>query len=124
MKIKILVLAMFIFSSCGNEGGSVLNNENSPQAVARKFIKSLDKKNVEEAKKYCTLKTAQYLDFLIKMGAKTSTPHQVDDFELRDSIVGKVAYVFYKKPATEAQRDPLRLISENGTWKVDFVTPN
>jgi hypothetical protein len=120
--ITVLVSFLLLFCACGKDWGISAPSSNSPQSIARKFIKSMEEKNVEEAKSYCTPASAKFLDMLIKMGAYTDSSKFGKDFELRDSIVGDIAYVFHEKPMTEAQKQPMRMLKVNGEWKIDFPT--
>ena len=108
-----LISFFFLLSSC--------QDSNKPQAIARKFIISMNEKKFEEAKTYCTPKTAEFMDILIKMGANTGNLSLDKNSELRDSIVGDVAYVFKNKSSTNPKKDALRLIKVEGKWFVDFA---
>lgn len=118
-KILSLALAfvMLFLSSCG---GSAFDSSNSPKAIAQKFILSLQAKNLEEAKTYCTPETAKYLEFLMGMGAKITLLKEGETLDFSEYVEGDVAFVTNNKGGKNAS-EPVKLVKLNGIWKIDMA---
>lgn len=113
--------AVTVFLSCG-EGGILPGGKDGPKDVARKFTQSVRKGDIEAAKGYCTPQSARFIEAFMKMGATAGQMEFLGkDMELRDSIVGEVAYVFLLNPKNPEENPPTRLVREDGEWKVEMM---
>lgn len=119
--VLLTLAAVTVLFSCG-EGGILPGGKDDPKDVARKFTQSVGKGDIEAAKGYCTPQSARFIEAFMKMGAGAGQMEFLGkNIELRDSIVGEVAYVFLLNPKNPNENPPTRLVRVNGEWKVEMM---
>jgi hypothetical protein len=119
--VLLTFAAATLLFSCG-EGGILPGGKDDPKEVARKFTQSVKKGDIEAAKGYCTPQSGRFVEAFMKMGAGAGQVGFLGkDMELRDSIVGEVAYVFLLNPKNPDENPPTRLVKVDGEWKVEMM---
>ncbi len=93
------------------------SSSSKPEKVARHFTESLAVGKIDEAKKYATEPTKRMLDLMSSLGG-SSLPIEPDfEFEaIKDSIVGKKAWITFKNQ--EGEIEILELVKIDGEWLV------
>ena len=95
--------------------GLLFSCSSGPQKAAQNFTENIAKGKIDEAKKFATEGTAKLLDLAKAFGGIPIEP----DFEfnfLRDSVVKKRAWVFYKND--KGNEDVVELVKIDGDWLV------
>lgn len=112
--IATLFMAFFVMS-CSN---------NSPKAVAEKFLTSMENSDFEEAKKYADDSMQQMLGMLSGMGKelpKGNEKKKVTITKVEED--GDNAKAFYKVEGEEEEKS-IDLKKVDGKWKVTFNKEN
>ncbi|MBL7814754.1 MAG: hypothetical protein JNL70_07085 [Saprospiraceae bacterium] len=113
------VLLLLVFASCDN---GILGKRDSAQLVAKKFVSYMKHHDIEGAKACCTAQSAKMLDRIFKIGGQAFLEEISDNPDMRDSIVGDKAFVFFKNPPKPIYQTPIHLVKLDGQWKVDLLS--
>ncbi len=110
----ILAASMLFFTACG--GGSA----NTPESVAKAFLEEIADADFSGAKKYATKASASMLDMMEQAASlapdgATETSGTVEILKSEEN--GDEATVYYK---TEEKEEKLKVVKEDGDWKVAF----
>lgn len=108
----IVVLASLAFVACQKE---------TPEAVAKKFLGHLQKKEYDEAKKLGTEATGKFLDMMKSLeqmgGAAAETPETAPAENLKCTVDGDTAVCTYTQNGEEQKLD---LVKQDGKWLVNM----
>ena len=94
---------------------------NSPKVVAEKFLKSINKADFKEAKKYCDKETAEFIGVLegFSKGEKAK-PEDIKSFTItKVEEDGDKAKVYYKSEGSDKE-ESLDLKKVDGKWLVSI----
>ncbi|WP_329903736.1 hypothetical protein [Porphyromonas pogonae] len=91
-----------------------------PEKVVKNFSESIAKGKYEEAKKYCTDRTATGIDLAASLGVKDLNPN-FQFKKIKDSINGNEAWVIYTDAKGKNQTDTVttHVVKIDGKWLVD-----
>lgn len=109
----ILAASMLFFAACG--GGSA----NTPDGVAKAFLDEVADADFSGAKKYATKASASMLDMMEQAASLAPDEAKSDgDIEIvKTEEEGDEATVYY---TSEGKEEKLKVVKEDGDWKVAF----
>lgn len=110
----VLAACMLFLASCG--GGAA----NTPDSVAKAFLEEIADMDFSGAKKYATESSESMLDMLESTAALAPDEAKQGggDVEIiKTEEDGDKATVYYK---SDGQEDKLKVVKEDGEWKVAF----
>jgi len=112
MKKIISILILTILVSCSSS---------SPGDAAKSFFENMAHGKIEEAKKYATEPTGKMLDFAMSLGGNTPIEPDFEVEIIKDSIVGKKAWVTLIASAGEQKDEKeqtVEMVEIDGKWLV------
>ena len=110
MTLAVIALAVITMNAC--------KNADTPEKVADKFLKHINKKEFAEAKKLATKESEQSIDMLesfSKMGGEQSKEAKIENLKCKED--GDKATCEYSENG-EAKK--LELVKKDGAWKVEM----
>ncbi len=109
----ILAASMLLFSACGD-------SDNTPENVAKAFLEKIANADFSGAKEYATEASGSMLDMMEQASsfAPDETMKSTGNVEIiKTEKDGDVATVYYK---TDDEEEKLKVVKEDGEWKVAF----
>lgn len=102
----LFISALFLFSCSPG-----------PDRVAKKFSENFTHGHIEEAKKYATKTTGQFLDMANEFNLITIDPDYTFK-KVKDSVVGDRAWVTFID--LDGEEDVFELVKRDGKWLVQM----
>ncbi|MBJ2172789.1 DUF4878 domain-containing protein [Aureibaculum sp. A20] len=116
MKKIISISFLFLLIACSSSG---------PGNATKNFLENMAHGKLEEAKKYATEPTGKMLDFAMSLGSNTSIEPDLEVEIIKDSIVGKKAWVTFIAHVGEGKiekEETIELVELDGKWLVHMDT--
>jgi hypothetical protein len=107
LKFMAVAVVIFVLNSCANKN-------NTPEAIAEKFLNHIFKKEYAQAKKYATEQTQNLLKLLEE--PSNQAPKEVKITDIKCTPTDDKATCSYKRDGIE---EKVELVKQDGKWLVE-----